>query len=286
MEEAWKTYRTVMSNRLSQDESDPYAALNGAFLGRGLFLYIPPDVAVANLKIVSLLSSKKWMVPRLQIFLGKNASLSLIQTITGDGRSVDVLDAALDEGAHLAISNEINVEKEAKIYRDLRATLQKDASLCSFSYCKGAASVRQSLRITLEGEGADAELKGLDWLLESGQADTIISIVHEAPRTRSRQHFKKILEGRSRSRFEGKVHIAAAAQESDAYQLSQNLLLSDDARAIAKPVLEICADRVQAKHGATFSELSVDEIFYCRSRGMSEKQARDLLLEGFCKEAI
>jgi Fe-S cluster assembly protein SufD len=111
-------------------------------------------------------------------------------------------------------------------------------------------------------------------------------VEHIAPHTRSRQHFKAILRDRSRSSFEGKILVRPEAQKTQAYQLNNHLLLSEEALSFAKPNLEIFADDVKASHGATVSQLNEEELFYFRCRGFPLVVAQEMLAEGFCNEIL
>ncbi len=111
-------------------------------------------------------------------------------------------------------------------------------------------------------------------------------VEHVAPHCRSRQHFKGILRGKSRSSFEGKILVRPEAQKTEAYQLNNTLLLSDDCRGFAKPNLEVFADDVKASHGATVSQLNAEELFYFRSRGFPLSLAQEMLAAGFCNEIL
>jgi Fe-S cluster assembly protein SufD len=142
------------------------------------------------------------------------------------------------------------------------------------------------LQATLLEEGSEVHFKGLDNLSGNLEAHTHILIEHKAPHCISRQHFKKALREQSLSSFEGKIYVHPEAQKTEAYQLNQNLILSDGAKANAKPNLEIFADDVKASHGATFSQMNEEEIFYFRARGLSLKEAKSLLFEGFCRELV
>lgn len=286
LDAAMKTYGMVLQNRLSREikeEEDCFAALNGAYHGRGLFLYVPPGTVLSSpVQVISILSSPLLMAPRLQIFLGKGAELNLIQVAAGEGRAIDCIDVSLDEASQLNLVDETHLEPPSWLFRNLRATLKKEARLSSFSYTDG--SVRHSTRISLNEEGAEARLSGLATLDVCQEAHTHVLIKHNAPRCRSHQHFKSVLQGKSRSSFEGKIAVRPIAQKTEAYQLNQNLLLSEEAAAHAKPNLEIFADDVKASHGATISQLSEEELFYFQSRGISAIEAKQLLLQGFCRE--
>ncbi|MBV8578613.1 MAG: SufD family Fe-S cluster assembly protein, partial [Acetobacteraceae bacterium] len=109
---------------------------------------------------------------------------------------------------------------------------------------------------------------------------------HDAPCCASRQTVKNILEGRARGVLQGRIEVARIAQKTDGYQMSQALLLSPDAEIDTKPELEIFADDVKCSHGATVGELDANQLFYVRSRGVPESEARALLVRAFLTEAL
>ncbi|MES2122471.1 MAG: SufD family Fe-S cluster assembly protein, partial [Chlamydiota bacterium] len=164
------------------------------------------------------------------------------------------------------------------------ATLKKDARLQSFTLTSGAKSVRHSYGVQLNGENAEAELKGLSMLSGNRTSHAHVKMVHAAERTRSMQKFKTVLSDASQSSFEGKILVHAIAQKTEAYQLNNSLILSPGAVANCKPNLEIFADDVKASHGATISQIDPQQLFYLTTRGIDEKTARELLVQGFCRE--
>ncbi len=288
--DAMKSFGLVLQNRFAKalkEETDPLATLNGAFQGRGAFVYLPPGLVLEQpIQMISLFSSAQWMAERVQLFLGKGAEAKLIQTFAGSGTAVELIDIVLEERARLSIQDRSHLQNEAVFFRNLRASLKKNAHLDSFSFSEGSALYRRSLSATLLEEGAEVHLKGLDNLTASHQAHTHVHVEHAAPHCLSRQHFKKALQETARSSFEGKIYVHPVAQKTEAYQLNQNLILSADAAAHSKPNLEIFADDVKASHGATFSQLSPEELFYFQARGIPASEAKQLLFRGFCSELI
>jgi Fe-S cluster assembly protein SufD len=145
---------------------------------------------------------------------------------------------------------------------------------------------RHSLRVHIQGENADALLQGLWHQKKSSQTHTHVFVEHAAPHAKSLQKFKGVLKDTAQSSFEGKIFVRPEAQKTEAYQLNQNLLLSDAAIANAKPNLEVFADDVKASHGATFSQVDDEQLFYLKSRGLSPEAASRLLIRGFMQEMI
>ena len=117
-------------------------------------------------------------------------------------------------------------------------------------------------------------------------ADFTTVVSHDAPCCTSRQTVKNVLSGRARGVFQGKIEVARGAQKTDGYQMNQALLLSPDAEIDSKPQLEIYADDVKCSHGATVGELDADQLFYLRSRGIPEAEARAILVRAFLTEAL
>jgi Fe-S cluster assembly protein SufD len=154
------------------------------------------------------------------------------------------------------------------------------------SVTQGPRLTRHSLRAVLNGENSDALLQGLWHLKGLSQAHTHVEVEHAAPSARSLQKFKGILNDHSQSSFEGKIFVRPIAQKTEAYQLNNNLLLGDHSIAYAKPNLEIFADDVKASHGATMAQLDEEQLFYLKSRGITETDAKALLIDGFRHEMI
>jgi Fe-S cluster assembly protein SufD len=281
LDQALRSYGLFLQSRLAKtlsDETDPFAALNGAFQGRGAFLYVPPKCKAA-LHLVQMFTADEMASPRLHIYLGRNAQLQLTQISEGkSGFCNSVLDFVLDEGAHLSFCDHAEGRFQA-----IRATLKRDSHLKTVLLGK---KMRASIKVQLAEENSAVELFGLDRLDGETESHIHSGVEHIAPHTCSRQHFKSVLKDRSRFSFEGKIHVWPAAQKTEAYQLNNNLILSDEASANAKPNLEIFADDVKASHGATVGQLDAEQLFYLRSRGLGLEEAREWLTRGFCKEIL
>lgn len=281
LEEAWKQFGPLLHSRAAADlneEKDPFALLNGAHHGTGLFFYVPPGVVIKEpVQILSFLSSEGLIAPRIHLFLGAGSSLTLVERSVGTGFCVDHIDIQLDENASLFLTDLMSG------VRSLRVSLSRSSRFKSLSYSK---NVRQTMKAVLNEENGDCELRGLFDLAGTNEAHVSVLVEHRAPHCRSRQHFKFVNQDKSRSSFEGKIYVHPLAQKTESYQLNQNLLLSDEASVVAKPNLEIFADDVKASHGATISQLNAEDLFYFRTRGFSEAQAKELLRQGFCQELL
>lgn len=281
LEQAMRSYGLLLQSRMTKgfkEEIDPFAALNGAFQGRGAFLYIPPKCKAA-LHLSQIFTDASMASPRIHIYLGRNAQLELTQDSEGNsGFCNSFLDFSLDEGSQLIFK-----DTHEGHFQAIRATLKRDSKLKTVLLGK---QIRNSMKVQLTEENSEVEIFGLSRLDKDTQSHVHVTVEHIAPHTRSRQHFKSVLKDQSRFSFEGKILVRPEAQKTEAYQLNNNLLLSDEAVTNAKPNLEIFADDVKASHGATIGQLDEEQLFYLRSRGLSLAQAREWLIEGFCKEIL
>lgn len=160
----------------------------------------------------------------------------------------------------------------------------RDSRFSSCVLTLGGALARTDVDVTLDGEGAEATLHGLNLVFGSRHADQHTRLDHAKPHGTSRQLYKTILDGTAVGVFNGKVIVRPGAQKTDAQQAQHNLLLSHGATADTKPELEIYADDVKCAHGATVGRLDDDKLFYLRSRGLPELAARDLLLRAFARD--
>jgi Fe-S cluster assembly protein SufD len=146
--------------------------------------------------------------------------------------------------------------------------------------------VRNNLNIKLDGEGSDCKAYGLYFTDKTQHVDNFVFIDHAKPNCTSNQLYKGILDDQSMGAFTGRILVARDSQKTLAYQKNSNLLLTSDARMNTKPQLEIYADDVKCSHGATVGQIDEDALFYMRSRGISEKEARLLLQYAFAHEVL
>ncbi|PIS02216.1 MAG: Fe-S cluster assembly protein SufD [Chlamydiae bacterium CG10_big_fil_rev_8_21_14_0_10_42_34] len=281
LDKAARSYGLFLKTRiakLTKEETDPFAALNGAFQGRGAFLYLPPNCKAA-LHLTHIYTDGEMATPRLHIYLGRNAELKLTQNSSGSSSfSNSVIDFVLDIGANVDFCDHAEGHFQA-----IRSTVKRDGKFKAVFLGK---KIRTSMKVQLAEENAQTELYGLACLEKSAESHIHANVEHAAPHTYSRQHFKSVLKDKSKFSFEGKIHVKPIAQKTQAYQLNNNLVLSDEASTNAKPNLEIFADDVKASHGATVGRLNEEELFYLRSRGLGLEQARQWLINGFCKEIL
>lgn len=282
-----------------KEEVDLFAVLNLACYQDGLFIYIPPKVVVqAPIQLISIVdhtTELSWIMPRLQLFQGAHSEATYVTTLVcnSDKKYLynQTTELTLEEGAraHLIQSAESTYPESIApswFFDDLRVELKRSAYFKAFQLSDGKSFLRRDSKIELAGEASEASLNGI-WLLDGQkESHTHVVIEHQEPHTQSMQFFKGVLANSSRSSFQGKILVRKKAQKTEAYQLNNNLLLSDTAQANSKPNLEIFADDVKASHGATAGQLDPEELFYLKARGFPEQLAKACLIAGFCKEVV
>ena len=164
--------------------------------------------------------------------------------------------------------------------------LGRDARFADHSLSFGAALSRNDIDVRFDAEGGDCALDGLFVVDGRRVADTHSRIEHAKPHCSSRQLYKGVLDGQARGVFNGLVVVRPGAQKTDAWQMNRNLLLSREALVHSTPQLEILADDVKCKHGSTTGQLDANALFYLRSRGIGEGEARSLLTWAFASDLV
>jgi Fe-S cluster assembly protein SufD len=222
----------------------------------------------------------------IEVAAGSNATV--IETQIGEGEYLtnSVTEIRVGDGARL---DRIKVEREAPSAVHLaqtHVTLGANAILRELTLTAGARVNRQNGTYIFAGQGSDAKIAGAYLLAGKQHADTRLLVEHRVPACVSRELFKCVMDDNARGIFQGKVIVAPGAQKTDGKQSSHGLLLSPTAEFDAKPELEIFADDVVCGHGATSGDLDHDYLFYLRSRGIPEAEAKSLLIAAFVGEAI
>lgn len=222
------------------------------------------------------------------LLLEENAEATVFETHVGNGAAFAdlVTDVSLAEGARLCHVKLQDESDDAVHLATMRTSLAERSHLESFALILGCGVSRGQNFVQFTGEGAEAHVNGAYILKNRQHSDQFCVIDHAVPHCVSQTLFKGILDGSSEGVFQGKVIVRPHAQKTDGRQMTHALLLSRDAAMNAKPELEIYADDVQCAHGSTVGELSKDAIFYLRSRGVPEPQARQLLISAFLDEAV
>jgi Fe-S cluster assembly protein SufD len=146
--------------------------------------------------------------------------------------------------------------------------------------------IRNNVDVKLNGEYAEADVFGVYLMDKEQHVDNQVFIDHASPNCYSNELYKGILDDKGTAVFNGHILVRKDSQKTNAYQNNKNILLTDTARANAKPFLEIYADDVKCSHGATVGQLDNEAMFYLQSRGIKEHDARMLLMYAFAADVI
>jgi Fe-S cluster assembly protein SufD len=273
--------------------SDGFAALNAASLAEGYYLHLAAGVQLqepVTILVMAISAQESAMNPRHLIVLERDASAHVVEHCVTVNRSASlhntVTEVALLDGARLE-HTKLQVEAPVGFHvATLEAHVGAGAKFVSHAMSAGSAISRYDINVHLNGDSAACVLNGL--YLGSGRqhVDFHTRIHHAKPNCTSEQLYKGILGGSSRGVFNGQVHVHQDAQKSDAQQANHNLLLSRNAEIDTKPQLEILADDVKCSHGTTVGQIDQGMLFYLRSRGVPETQARGLLTFGFAHDLV
>lgn len=271
------------------EASEPLLQMNDAFATDGARLTLDgtADTPV-ELVFIATKSDARTIATRNVIEVTAGSSATIIETHLGEGAYLAnaVTEIRLGEGARL---DRIKVEHdaaEALHLSDTHVTLARGAALREFTLTSGARVNRQNGTYVFTGENADARVSGAYMLAGKQHADSRLVVDHQVPHCLSRELFKCVMDDHARGIFQGKVIVRKHAQKTDGKQSSHALLLSETAEFDAKPELEIFADDVVCGHGATSGDLNHDHVFYLKSRGIPEKEAKALLIAAFVGEAF
>ena len=279
--------------KLADTSKDGVTAFNTTFVQDGLFLFIPKRVVVDKpIQLVNILRSDvNFMVNRrVLIVLEESAQAKLL-----------ACDHAMDEVNFLATQViEVFVGDNAvfDLY-ELEETHNKTIRLSNLYVKQGANSnvllngmtlhngkTRNATKVTLAGEGAEIHLNGMAIADRQQHVDNNTMIDHAVPRCNSTELFKYVLDEEAVGAFAGLVLVQPDAQHTSSQQTNRNLCVTRKARMYTQPQLEIYADDVKCSHGATVGQLDEKALFYMRSRGIAESEARLLLMFAFVNEVI
>ena len=273
-------------------KGNAFVAANAAFLEDGAFIRIPRGTVVALPIHVVFLSEPVFEPtmshPRNLIVAEPGSQASVVETYVGtDGElyfTNSVTEISLGNGA---ILDHYKLERESTAayhVATMEVRQERDSRLTTHSITFGGALVRNDLNVKLDADGADCTLNGLFVGSGTQHMDNHTLIDHAQPHGTSRELYKGIMDGKSRGIFHGKIVVRPDAQKTDAMQTNKNLLLSKEALVNSTPALEIFADDVKCRHGSTIGQLDPGALFYLRSRGIGESEARDLLVYAFASD--
>jgi Fe-S cluster assembly protein SufD len=276
------------------DKSDnPYEKINLEHFLDGAFIYIPEGVKTAPVfQIMSVTDSERplFLQTRNLIVCGKGSALTLIQCDDSIGNNRSMSNNV----------TEMFCEAESRVHHYKLQNMNDNSGLLNHNYVVCGAGcefqshvislngghIRNHTEVRLHGEHSDVEVNGLYLTDKEQEVDNYVFVDHASPKCNSHELFKGIIDDAGHATFNGHVLVGEGSVKTEAYQSNRNILLTDKATIQSKPFLEIYNDDVKCSHGSTTGQIDEQAMFYLRSRGISERTARTLMLYAFCDEVI
>lgn len=294
--EAFKKYPRIIENyygKYADFTSSGLTALNTAFAQDGIFIYVPDNVSSQKtIQMVNVIHHPEsiFLQSRNLIILGKNSRLSLVHCDDSYNQQASfaniVTEVFIGENASLDHYKLQNMNNDSTLISSVYFNLEQAANLESHFISFNGGLLRNNTRILFNGKGGTANVRGLYLMDRKQHIDNHVFVDHANPECTSSELFKGILDENASGVFNGHVLVRRNAQKTNAYQGNKNILLTDTARVNSKPFLEIYADDVKCSHGSATGQLDSEAMFYLRQRGISEENARMLLMYAFANEVI
>ena len=273
--------------------SAKFAAWHEASLANGMFIHVPDHTEVAGtIEIHHWIAGADTVIfPHTLVVTGANAKVRVIDIFrsaddTAPGLAVAFNDLAAGPGSKLDYLAIQAFNESTRVIQINETAAARDASTIGFILNTGAAWARNESLSRLEGEGARSDMLSVSIPARTQEYDQRTFQHHVSPGAFSDLLYKNSLYDFSNTIFSGLIFVDTGAHHTDAYQTCRNLLMSDTCEANSMPGLEINADQVKCSHGSTSSQISDEEIFYLRARGIDPATSRQLIAHGFSTEVV
>lgn len=298
LEEATKNeYRDIVLQHLGHSGKyikDGLNALSTAFAAEGVFIHVKKGNIVEHpVYIYNFIDARNANIlsqPRTLIYIAQNARAIFAETYATFGAcesfTNQVTEVVAEKDALVeyykiqndkAHANQVTTTHIRQIGKSLvnTVTVSLDGGI-----------VRNNLNIAMEAEHSESHFYGLYFLKGNSHVDNHTVVDNIKPHCESNELYKGVVDDSATAVFNGKIFVQRDAQKTNAYQSNKNLLLSENASVNTKPQLEIFADDVKCSHGCTVGQLDEEGMFYLRSRGISEKAAKSLLIHAFAIDIL
>ncbi|WP_412559488.1 Fe-S cluster assembly protein SufD [Winogradskyella sp. MIT101101] len=288
-------YRLIIENYFNKIASkDGLSSLNTAFSAEGAYIHIPKNKLVQKpIQIIHFSTGNEaalMLQPRNLVIVDENSHVQIIerhQSLTDNPVLTNSVTEIFTNKRAIVDYYKIQNDRESASLIDNTFVNQKQESLAkvhTFSF--GGKLIRNNLNFYQNGERIDSTMKGITIIGNKQHVDHNTLVHHIEPNCESHQDYKGIFDDSSTGVFNGKVVVEKEAQKTNAFQANNNILISDKASINTKPQLEIFADDVKCSHGCTIGQLDESAMFYLRSRGIPEKEARALLMFAFSNNVL
>lgn len=274
--------------------SNPQVALNTLLAQDGIFVYVPRRVALERtLQLVNIMNVAQpvMAVRRVLVVLEEGAQARMLvcdhtQSRTVQCLSNQVIEVSLGEGATFDFYDLEATADTSRRASSLWAHQAAGSNLLVDGITLANGITRNDYHISVDGEHAETSLLGMAIMGGNQHVDNHTFIGHNVGHCHSNELFKYVLDDHAIGAFSGKILVAGNAPKVEAYQSNRNVCASTTAKMFTKPQLEIYTDDVKCSHGATVGQLDQDALFYMRTRGIPEHEARTLLMQAFMSDVI
>ena len=251
-------------------------------------LYVPKFAVVSKEMLLDIVLSEARRNAFMRFWIYLEAGAQAVFTINLRSRSAEdenfytgCLQVYVGDGAHLILNEVQDFHQRVYVTATKSITTGKVSNL-QWNICElGSTKLQNYSRLDLKGEGANALVYGLYFANQNQNISLRTEQNHLAPNTTSNLYYKGAVKDSAFASWQGMIYVDPIAKRTDGYQKNENLMISPDARIFSKPGLEIVTDDVKCSHGTTVTDFDADQIFYLMSRGMSENEAKLLILQGY-----
>lgn len=274
-------------------EKDAMVAMNTAFAQDGAFIYVPKGIVLEKpIQLVNIMTGNedRLVFQRNLIVADENSQLKVMlcdHTMSPQKFVVNsVTEVFANENSVFDIYNLQNQHNLTTQVAGIYVHQKKYSNILTNNLTLHSGITRNNIRVTMDDENCESHVYGLYLSDKNQHVDNFTFIDHAKPHCQSFELFKGVMDDSATAAFTGRVLVQKDAQQTNAYQSNNNLLLTENAKINSKPQLEIYADDVKCSHGATVGQLDDEAMFYLRARGISEEESRVLLMFAFAYEVI
>ena len=277
---------------INSKKENYFSLLNSTYLSEGITMKVGSGFKVKqNINIINIISSNDSLVnTKLDLILSDNSSIHVRQYFivykkTNNGFINHNNNFLVKANATLVIDKFQELNNNFHISNDC-IDQEESSKFISNTFSTSGLLTRNDVLNNVNGENCHSELNGIFTPSKNDHIDNHTTINHHVPNCKSFENYKGIMRENGVGVFNGKVIVHENAQKIQAFQQNNNILLDDEATIYSKPELEIYADDVKCSHGSTTGQFDQESIFYLRSRGLSLKKAKELMILGFINEVI
>ena len=293
-EESDKINLTTLDNfNQNPNDDNSLLSLNNSFSNKIHNILVKKNYSFKKPLIIYQITNKKVSNTninfQLNFELEENSSIKIIN-LSDDNSEKNFINNLFNFnlGKNAILKNyKIDKKSNTNIKYDYSSITQKENSISeTFIFSSGSDYIKNEVSCNLEGQYSSAFINGIHLLSKNKHHEIRTNTNHLYENTKSYQLIKSVIDDSSKSVYQGKIYVDSKAQKTDGYQLSKAILLNEQAEFNAKPELEIYADDVKCSHGSASGSLDEDSIFYLMSRGLDQKTAKELLINGFLLDVV